>query len=85
MALLVRDSALRGGTGNDILIAIDNGASDFAQGDAGSDVVWADNGSSWYISGAPNPRWSDDALHQLDRLQGRYFEVVDTSSLPHPH
>jgi hypothetical protein len=48
-------------------------------------LILADNGSPWYISGAPNPRWSDDALHQLGRLHGRDFEVVDTSSLPHPH
>jgi hypothetical protein len=47
-------------------------------------LILADNGSPWYISGAPNPRWSDDQLHQLGRLTGRDFEVVDTSSLPHP-
>jgi hypothetical protein len=47
-------------------------------------LLLADNGSPWYISGAPDRRWSDDALHQLDRLTGRDFEVVDTSSLPHP-
>lgn len=47
-------------------------------------LILADNGSPWYVSGAPNPRWSDDQLHQLDRLTGREFEVVDTSSLPHP-
>jgi len=47
-------------------------------------MILADNGSPWYISGAPNSRWNDDALHQLDRLTGRDFEVVDTSSLPHP-
>jgi hypothetical protein len=47
-------------------------------------MILADNGSPWYISGAPNPRWNDDALHQLDELTGRDFEVVDTSSLPHP-
>ena len=48
-------------------------------------MIVADNGSSWYVSGAPSPHWSDDQLHQLDQLQGRDFEVVDTSSLPHPH
>jgi hypothetical protein len=48
-------------------------------------LILADNGSPWFISGAPNPRWNDDALHQLDRLAGRDFEVVDTRSLPHPH
>jgi hypothetical protein len=47
-------------------------------------LILADNGSPWYISGAPNPRWSDDQLHQLGRLSGRDFEVVNTSSLPHP-
>jgi len=47
-------------------------------------LILADNGSSWYVSGAPNPQWSDDQLHQLDRLTGRDFEVVNTSSLPHP-
>ena len=46
-------------------------------------LILADNGSPWYISGAPNPRWSDDQLHQLDRLTGRDFEVVDTGSVPH--
>jgi hypothetical protein len=47
-------------------------------------MILADNGSPWYISGAPNRRWNDDALHQLGRLSGRDFEVVDTSSLPRP-
>jgi len=47
-------------------------------------MILADNGSPWYISGAPNPRWNNDALHQLDQLTGRDFEVVETSSLPHP-
>jgi hypothetical protein len=47
-------------------------------------MILADNGSPWYISGAPNRRWNDDALHQLQQLNGSDFEVVDTSSLPHP-
>jgi len=47
-------------------------------------MILADNGSPWYISGAPNPRWNDSALHALDELSGSDFEVVDTSSLPHP-
>jgi hypothetical protein len=40
-----------------------------------------DNGSPWYISGAPDPRWSNDDLHSLGRLTGADFEVVDTSHL----
>jgi hypothetical protein len=47
-------------------------------------MILADNGSPWYISGAPNRHWNNSALHLLDRLSGRDFEVVDTSSLPHP-
>jgi hypothetical protein len=47
-------------------------------------MILADNGSPWYISGAPNRGWNNDALHLLDRLTGRDFEVVNTSSLPHP-
>ena len=47
-------------------------------------LILADNGSPWYISGAPDRRWNNDALHLLDRLSGSDFEVVDTSSLPHP-
>jgi hypothetical protein len=47
-------------------------------------MILADNGSPWFISGAPSPHWNDDALHELDQLSGRDFQVVDTSSLPHP-
>jgi hypothetical protein len=47
-------------------------------------MILADNGSSWYISGAPDPHWSNDALHTLGGIKGSDFEVVDTSSLPHP-
>ncbi|HLX31420.1 MAG TPA: hypothetical protein VKR79_01500 [Gaiellaceae bacterium] len=47
-------------------------------------AILADNGSPWYISGAPNKHWSNDALHSLSRLTGADFEVVDTSSLPQP-
>jgi hypothetical protein len=47
-------------------------------------MILADNGSPWYISGAPNSHWSNDDLHALSRLTGSDFEVVDTSSLPQP-
>ncbi len=47
-------------------------------------MILADNGSSWYISGAPNAHWNNSALHLLDELTGSDFEVVNTSSLPHP-
>lgn len=44
-------------------------------------LILADNGSPWYISGAPNESWDNDALHELDVLTGTDFEAVDTSSL----
>ena len=47
-------------------------------------MLLADNGANWYISGAPNPKWSNDDLHSLGRITGSMFDVVDTSSLPHP-
>lgn len=36
----------------------------------------ADNGSSWYLSGAPDSRWNDDNLHTLQSVRGKDFEVV---------
>jgi hypothetical protein len=45
-------------------------------------MIVADNGSPWFISGAPSPGWNNDDLHQLGRVTGRDFEAVDTSSLP---
>jgi hypothetical protein len=44
-------------------------------------MMVADNGSNWYVSGAPDSRWSNDDLHTLSRVPGSAFEVVDTSSL----
>ncbi|MGB7921894.1 MAG: carboxypeptidase-like regulatory domain-containing protein [Pyrinomonadaceae bacterium] len=39
-------------------------------------MILADNGSSWYVSGAPDPRWDDDELHTLGAIKGSDFEVV---------
>jgi hypothetical protein len=44
-------------------------------------LILADNGSNWYVSGAPSPHWSNDELHALGSLSGSDFEVVDTSKL----
>ncbi len=44
-------------------------------------LILADNGSAWYISGAPSEQWNNDVLHQLDGVVGTDFEAVDTSSL----
>ena len=47
-------------------------------------MMLADNGSAWYVSGAPDRRWSNDELHALARVHGSDFEVVDTRALRNP-
>ncbi|HYP23654.1 MAG TPA: hypothetical protein VEV43_08780 [Actinomycetota bacterium] len=44
-------------------------------------MIVADNGSDWFISGAPNPHWDNDALRTLGEVKGSDFVVVDTSEL----
>ena len=45
-------------------------------------MIVADNGGPWYISGAPDPRWNDDALHAISQVKGSDFEVVDANVPP---
>lgn len=44
-------------------------------------IVLADNGSPWYVSGAPDENWNNDMLHELDVVTGNNFEAVDTAYL----
>lgn len=44
-------------------------------------MMVADNGADWYVSGAPDARWDDDALRALGRVKGSDFEVVDSRAL----
>jgi uncharacterized protein (TIGR03437 family) len=44
-------------------------------------MILADNGSSWFISGAPDDHWNNDMLNELKKLHGSDFEAVDESSL----
>lgn len=40
-------------------------------------MIMADNGSNWYVSGAPDSRWNNDALvGELAQVHGSDFEVV---------
>ena len=39
-------------------------------------LIVADNGSDWFVSGAPHPGWDNDQLRALGRLSGSDFEVV---------
>jgi len=44
-------------------------------------MILADNGSPWYVTGAPDPGWDDDDLHDLHAVTGADFEVVETRTL----
>jgi hypothetical protein len=44
-------------------------------------MMLADNGSPWFLSGAPDERWDNDRLRELRQVRGRDFEAVDVSSL----
>jgi hypothetical protein len=47
-------------------------------------LIVADNGTSWYITGASDPRWDDDDLNQLKSVPGTAFEAVDTGPIVTP-
>lgn len=42
-------------------------------------MILADNGSDWFITGAPSSRWNDDALNAIKRVRGADLEVVAPS------
>ncbi len=44
-------------------------------------LIVADNGSSWYITGAPDPHWNDSDLDQLKRVPGSAFEAVHSGPI----
>lgn len=44
-------------------------------------MLLADNGSGWYVSGAPDPRWDDDHLATLRNVPSSAFEVVRMGTL----
>lgn len=44
-------------------------------------MILADNGSDWFVSGAPDPRWNDDELGQLRKIKGKDFEVVKMGAI----
>jgi hypothetical protein len=42
-------------------------------------LILADNGSSWYLTGAPDPRWNNDNLAKLKLVKGSDLEAVDAT------
>jgi len=46
-------------------------------------LIVADNGSPWYITGAPSPGWDDADLEQIKRVPGSAFEALATGTIHH--
>jgi hypothetical protein len=46
-------------------------------------LIVADNGSSWYVTGAPDPRWNDEDLEQIKQVPGAAFEAVRSGPIRH--
>jgi hypothetical protein len=44
-------------------------------------LIVADNGSPWFITGAPNPGWNDENLEQIKRVPGSEFEAVESGPI----
>jgi hypothetical protein len=44
-------------------------------------MILADNGSGWYVTGAPDPRWDDDRLGALKQVPSSAFEVVQMGTI----
>ncbi len=48
-------------------------------------MMVADNGSNWYISGAPDPHWCNSRLvGEVSQVQGSNFEVVKMKGMVTP-
>jgi len=46
-------------------------------------LIVADNGSPWYITGAPSPGWNEASLEALKSVPGSAFEAVETGPIIH--
>ncbi|MEO7454803.1 MAG: hypothetical protein ABIY52_00980 [Gemmatimonadaceae bacterium] len=46
-------------------------------------MIVADNGSGWYFTGAPDPRWNDAKLDALKQVPSSAFEVVQMGPITH--
>jgi hypothetical protein len=44
-------------------------------------LIVADNGSPWYMTGAPDARWNEEDLAQIKRVPGSAFEAVRTGAI----
>lgn len=46
-------------------------------------LIVADNGSPWYITGAPSPHWDEASVLQIERVSGTDFEAVQSGPVIH--
>jgi hypothetical protein len=46
-------------------------------------LIVADNGSPWFITGAPDARWNNENLEQLKHVPGSEFEAVESGPIIH--
>lgn len=44
-------------------------------------MILADNGGDWFITGAPDPRWNDEAINTLKKVKGKDLEVVEMKGI----
>jgi hypothetical protein len=44
-------------------------------------LIVADNGSPWYITGAPSPHWNEASILQMESVSGADFEAVQSGPL----
>ena len=44
-------------------------------------IIAGDVGASWFLSGAPDPRWNNPDLLQLRKITGDAFEAVDPTGI----
>jgi hypothetical protein len=46
-------------------------------------LIVADNGSPWYVTGAPSPGWIEASINTLKQVPGSAFEAVETGPVIH--
>jgi hypothetical protein len=46
-------------------------------------LIVADNGSPWFITGAPSPSWDEASVNTLKQVPGSAFEAVKTGPIIH--
>ena len=47
-------------------------------------MIVADNGSNWFVTGAPDSRWSSTLSSELSAVKGSNFEVIRMDGLVTP-